>query len=592
MLVAVAITVVTRTATTPTHAKLQPWDAGLQSPSWQQRQQRELRELSAASLSQATAGPLEPCPRPPQPVALPDELPAAVRTLINDTEKSLDALFAKSQVTGGVGVLVYGDRVLLTRGYGSTRRGSGGRAVDGKTVFRVGSISKVFTDLMLMQRHEAGTISMDDPITKFAPAYSPKWPRGKKPTPRAGTLRDLGSHMAGLERYMPCTFGVDCNISLETALRRISEWTLIFEPGARLAYSNTGFSLLGQLLARAEGRPWEALLLELASSLGMDATRATPPEDAATLAHGYTGDTPVPIQDLGITNPAGGVYSTADDMAKLMSFLLRDGEARSGGARGERGERGEKGQPLDSATTRRWLTDQVFSNPSAFTASAQGLWYTSWGTPWQNLQANLDGVAAAANFSRFSVRSKDGSIPGFNAQLVLQPELKLGLFTAMTTGDGGRTVPFFSDSLVLGGLGVVPAMASYLSTVQPSQLPPRPADYAGTFSAALSWAHLQTPRANLSLVVGADAAGGPLGGTTLYVRSNVGLGWPADQPLAWVRDDTFVMVAEPTDLCFTIEGGENWVLRFGRGADGAVTTVTLEGFGIYPAILTRMVEGL
>jgi hypothetical protein len=67
-----------------------------------------------------------------------------------------------------------------------------------------------------------------------------------------------------------------------------------------------------------------------------------------------------------------------------------------------------------------------------------------------------------AGFSRYALFSKDGSVPGYNAQLVLQPELKLGLFTAMTVGAGGReNVPFFSNTLALLNFAAAPPLYSY-----------------------------------------------------------------------------------------------------------------------------------
>lgn len=61
--------------------------------------------------------------------------------------------------------------------------------------------------------------------------------------------------------------------------------------------------------------------------------------------------------------------------------------------------------------------------------------------------------------------SKDGSVPGYNAQLVIQPELKLGLFAAMSTGES-REVPFFSDVLSLLGMGVAPHFYEYLNKLE------------------------------------------------------------------------------------------------------------------------------
>lgn len=173
-------------------------------------------------------------------------------------------------------------------------------------------------------------------------------------------------------------------------------------------------------------------------------------------------------------------------------------------------------------------------------------------------------------------RGKDGSVPGYNAQLVVQPDLKLGLFAAMSTGPGGREVPFFADVLVELGLEVVPAMAKYLQNVQPSKLPPVPEAFCGTYNFG-----------DMVLEIGFGSSAAPLGNSTLVVLRNT-LGWPALQPLVWVSEDTLEMIPLPGQLCFSDEGGENWAMHFHRAAPGALATaVELQGIGVYPAVLYR-----
>ena len=100
-------------------------------------------------------------------------------------------------------------------------------------------------------------------------------------------------------------------------------------------------------------------------------------------------------------------------------------------------------QPMDSATVRRWVGDRVLVNPTDPNCT-DCVYYNDWGVPWENLRAKTSDPRMAG-FNRFNLFSKDGYVPGYNAQLVFQPELKLGLFTVMTTGPGPRvTSPFFN----------------------------------------------------------------------------------------------------------------------------------------------------
>lgn len=153
---------------------------------------------------------------------------------------------------------------------------------------------------------------------------------------------------------------------------------------------------------------------------------------------------------------AGGLAlaGTANDMGKFLSFLLRSEGATRDDSKGSN-------QPLDSATVRRWLSDRVLINPSNLNCSDCVL-YTDWGVPWQNLRVDVASDPRMAGFSRYALFSKDGSVPGYNAQLVVQPELKLGLFTVMTVGPGGReNVPFFSNTLTLLNFAAAPPLYSY-----------------------------------------------------------------------------------------------------------------------------------
>ena len=105
-----------------------------------------------------------------------------------------------------------------------------------------------------------------------------------------------------------------------------------------------------------KGEPYEVALQNLAKVMAMPATGAQPPQDLSQLARGYEQGQLIPVQDLGFANPCGGVFSSANDMAKLLSFLVRDNAPRDDGD--------GSGQPMDSATVRRWLTERAYVNPS------------------------------------------------------------------------------------------------------------------------------------------------------------------------------------------------------------------------------------
>jgi CubicO group peptidase (beta-lactamase class C family) len=532
------------------------WDAGLQGAGWQRQQRAELLQSAAQRRSELSvrshAGPLLPCPVPPETPPLPDgPLPAELDALMKDVEQELETMFTSSAATGGSATIVYGDRVLLSYGFGTTTAG-GTTKCNGETVFRVGSISKVFTDLLLYRFAEEGSVSISTSVTELAPNYSPTWPQGKTATPQGTTLRDLGSHMAGLPRYSPCIFGA-CNITTAEAIERMNNWTLLFEPGSRLAYSNTGFALLGRLLEAVDspsspkGEAYEVAVAKLATVLAMSTTGAEPPHDLSRLARGYEQGQLIPVQNLGFANPCGGVFSSANDMAKLLSFLLRDNAPRD--------DANGSGQPMDSATVRRWLTERAYVNPSDLNCP-HCAYYTEWGIPWQNLRVNNE---LMGNFSRFYLLSKDGSVPGYNSQMVLQPDMKLGIFTTMSTG-GAREGPFFSDTLTAFAFGLLPRFYDYLvAQPQLSRLPPSPGDFVGVYGALIGGG-------SVAVQIGRNSSG-VFGDTILYALGNENLGWAPMQPLAWAGGDVLEMIPFPQDQCFSIEGGNNWNGAYNLCAD-------------------------
>eukprot|EP01052_Picozoa_sp_SAG31_P038278 SAG31_NODE_5083_length_2754_cov_1.407533_2_plen_195_part_00 len=162
------------------NAELQ-WDGEIQSPAWRHRLQLELQQASAhaavAAQTTGTSGPLKPCPTMVATPPLPEQLPTELVAMVKEVETALDQMFMESGATGGIGVLVYGDQVLTTHGWGKSS--AEGSTPGGDTIFRIGSISKVFTDLLLYRLDEEGaasSASLFTPITSLAPEYNPSWP--------------------------------------------------------------------------------------------------------------------------------------------------------------------------------------------------------------------------------------------------------------------------------------------------------------------------------------------------------------------------------------------------------------------------------
>jgi CubicO group peptidase (beta-lactamase class C family) len=200
---------------------------------------------------------------------------------------------------------------------------------DGGTIFEIGSVTKVFTGLLLADLAEQGMVGLDDPLANYLPASA------RIPTSggRQITLGDLASHAGGLPRDPKGTLGrwlrnrnnPYAELSVEQLYAGLARTKLRRRPGQRVKYSNLGAGLLGQALARAAGQSYEELVRQrICLPLGMPDTLMTATgEQAARLATGHTrrGRPTAPFQ-LPALAGAGALRSTAIDMLCLLRVNL------------------------------------------------------------------------------------------------------------------------------------------------------------------------------------------------------------------------------------------------------------------------------
>ncbi|HEY7273207.1 MAG TPA: serine hydrolase domain-containing protein [Actinoplanes sp.] len=186
-----------------------------------------------------------------------------------------------------------------------------------ETRFRIGSVTKTFTAVLVLQARNEGLLDLDDPIGKHldVPAHGDL------------TIRRLLSHTAGLQRE-PHGDVWDTLIppDADTLLTDLARIERVLPPSRRYHYSNLGVSVLGLLVARMRGRTWADLVAErITGPLDLSATTASPTERAAV---GYLVDAysdaarPEPQVDMGGAAPAAQLWSTAADMARWAAFLV------------------------------------------------------------------------------------------------------------------------------------------------------------------------------------------------------------------------------------------------------------------------------
>jgi D-alanyl-D-alanine-carboxypeptidase/D-alanyl-D-alanine-endopeptidase len=199
-------------------------------------------------------------------------------------------------------------------------------ALDGNTVFEIGSITKVFTASLLADMAARGEVKLDDPVAKYLPSTVRMPSRGG----RQITLLDLATQSSGLPR-MPSNFkpGDENNpysdYTVEEMYAFLSGYELPRDIGAQYEYSNIGVGLLGHVLALRAGKSYEALLTErILKPLEMNDTRITMDESGkARLARGHTATgAPTANWDLLTLAGAGALRSTVNDLLKFLAANL------------------------------------------------------------------------------------------------------------------------------------------------------------------------------------------------------------------------------------------------------------------------------
>ena len=211
--------------------------------------------------------------------------------------------------------------------YGQTQL-EGDRAVDENTVYEIGSISKVFTTILLADEVVNGRMNLDDPIAKYLPKTLTVPNRGDKEI----TLKDLATHTSGLPR-MPGNFtpadakNPFADYTLEQLYAFLSDYTLPRDIGAQYEYSNLGMGLLGHILELHTNTTYEDLVIErIAKPLGMNHTRITLTDAmTANLAIGH--DDQMQITSnwyfLNLAG-AGAIRSTTSDMLKFLKANMTE----------------------------------------------------------------------------------------------------------------------------------------------------------------------------------------------------------------------------------------------------------------------------
>lgn len=245
---------------------------------------------------------------------------------INTLEKFIGTKMEQLKVPGvAVGVIENG-RVLHLKGYGVSGNGAG--KITAHSTFKIGSVTKSFTAIAILQLVEEGKVDLDAQVTEYLPWFKTYNPSRSD----AIKIKYLLNHTSGFSTYDGNRNQNSKDKSrdiYEKAVRELSKMQLVSEPGSRFQYSNVNYQILGLLLEKIEGDSYEQVINQrIFSQLKMSDSyleRNTENTRSESAGHLYFFGSPEPIaDDLGrVTLAQGGIYSSVDDLLKYLGALLK-----------------------------------------------------------------------------------------------------------------------------------------------------------------------------------------------------------------------------------------------------------------------------
>ncbi len=348
---------------------------------------------------------------------------------IDVADSLVTAEFAKDSVGSLTVGIVAGSQLVWTRSVGfadmSTRR-----LATRSSVYRIGSITKPFTAVMLMQLVAAGKVRLSDPVERFVPEVSRL--RSKPAGAAPFTFLQLATMTAGLAREPeeegPFWTG-PVSAWEQTMLAALAHTRYISTPGTEYSYSNIGYALLGAALARAAGQSyvaWERS--RILKPLGMDRTRFEIDSTIASdVAVGYEINPDGTLDDRtapqeardgrGYKVPNGAIYTTVDDLSRFVVFQLSRGP--------------------DSVLARSVLDDAFDGLVAAD----------------KDLESGYGVGFMAMSRDGYSFLGHNGGVAGYRASMYFDRGMKLGVVVLRNVGGGKQN----SDRLAVDILSMLAA---------------------------------------------------------------------------------------------------------------------------------------
>ncbi len=303
--------------------------------------------------------------------------------------------------------IVYDQQLVWAKGYGFANIDKKIPATP-KTLYRIASISKLFTSTALLHLRDAGKLQLDDPVNKYLPWFSIRVKMDDTPPI---LLRHLITHTSGLPREAAFPYWDTAAFPTYEEIREtLPSQQLVLRPDTRWKYSNLAVSLAGSVVAAVSGMSYEDYVEQnILQPLGMlDTFVRTVPQDHPDFAVGYGRRMPDLSRELrpfgdckGIT-PAANLTTNVQDLAKFAMLQFRDGAAGDAQIL--------SGHTLREMHAVHWLDES---------------WQTGWG--WGFMVMRIKGKTFIGH---------GGSLMGFRTNLMLCPQEKVGVIVLTNADDG------------------------------------------------------------------------------------------------------------------------------------------------------------
>ncbi|MBV8644511.1 MAG: serine hydrolase [Candidatus Eremiobacteraeota bacterium] len=330
----------------------------------------------------------------------------------------------------GVSIAIVKDGKTYTKGYGVREVGKPG-AVDGKTLFAIGSSSKAFTVALLGQLVDEKKIAWDDRVEDRLPGFAMYDAYASHEL----TIRDLLTHRGGLDGGDALWYGSD--LGRDEIVRHIRYLKPAYSFRSRFEYNNLMFLTAGQVVAAVDGESWDdAVRKRLFAPLGMTSSNTTISGDAGNPNVAQPHEEidgvvrAVPYRRIDDIGPAGSINSNADDLAHWMTMLL------DGGSYG--------GKQLLKKTTldEMWTPQTIIPLSFPWTLFAPASHFMDYGMGW-----------ILFDYRDHAAIQHAGNIDGMSALVSMLPDQHLGVAILTNKGSDfvGNAVMYRVFDDILGG---------------------------------------------------------------------------------------------------------------------------------------------